>query len=62
MVRVGIWSTSKTKLVIINGNLNWQRYVNAIIVPEIVPTLQRIGNGAVSVRIMHVFSELEAFS
>ena len=47
MVWAGIWSTGKTELVVINGNLNWQRYVNDIIVPVVVPTLQRIGNGAV---------------
>ena len=27
MVWAGIWSTGKTELVVINGNLNWQRYV-----------------------------------
>lgn len=47
MVWAGIWSTGKTELVVINGNLNWQHYVNDIIVPVVVPTLLRIGNGAV---------------
>ena len=27
--------------------MNWQRYLNDIIVPVVVPNLQRIGNGAV---------------
>ena len=47
MVWAGIWSTGKTELVVINGNLKWQRYMNDIIVPVVVPTLQRIGNDAV---------------
>ena len=43
----GIWSTGRTDLVVVNGNMKWQRYLNNIVVPVIVPNLQRIGNGAV---------------
>ena len=47
MVWAGIWSTGRTDLIVVNGNMNWQRYLNDIIVPVVVPNLQRIGNGAV---------------
>ena len=32
--------------VVVNGNLNWQRYLNDIVVPVVMPNLLRIGNGA----------------
>ena len=47
MVWAGIWSTGRTDLVVVNGNMNWQRYLNDIVVPVVVPNLQRIDNGAV---------------
>ena len=47
MVWAGIWSTGRTDLIVVNGNMNWQWYLNDIIVPVVVPNLQRIGNGAV---------------
>ena len=47
MVWVRIWSTGRTDLVVVNGNRKWHRYLNNIVVPVIVPNLQRIGNGAV---------------
>ena len=47
MVWAGIWSTGRTDLIVVNGNMNWQRYLNDIIVPVVVSNLQRIGNGAV---------------
>ena len=47
MVWAGIWSTGRTDLIVVNGNMKWQRYLNDIIVPVVVPNLQRIGNGAV---------------
>ena len=47
MVWVGIWTTERTDLIVVNGNMNWQQYLNDIIVPVVVPNLQRIGNGAV---------------
>ena len=47
MVWASIWSTGRTDLVVVNGNMNWQRYLNDIVVPVVVPNLQRIGNDAV---------------
>lgn len=47
MVWAGIWSAGRTDLVIVNGNLNWQRYLNDIIIQVVQPNLQRIGNGAI---------------
>ena len=47
MVWAGIWSTGRTDLVVVNGNMKWQRYLNNIVDPVIVPNLQIIGNGAV---------------
>ena len=47
MVWAGIWSTGRTDLIVVNGNMNWKRYLNDTIVPVVVPNLQRIGNGAV---------------
>ena len=47
MVWAGIWSTGKTDLVVVNGKMKWQRYLNNIVDQVIVPNLQRIGNGAV---------------
>lgn len=47
MVWAGIWSAGRTDLVIVNGNMNWQRYLNDIVAPVVVPNLQRIGNGAI---------------
>ena len=47
MVWVGIWSTGRTDLVVVNGNMKWQRYLSNIVVPVIVPNLQKIGIGAV---------------
>ena len=46
MVWAGILSTRRTDLVV-NGNINWQPYLNNIVVPVVVPNLQRISNGAV---------------
>ena len=47
MVWAGIWSTGRTDLIVVNGNMNWQRYLNDIIVPVVVPNLKRIVNGVV---------------
>ena len=40
MVSAGICSTVRTNLVVVNGNMNWQRYLNDIVVPIVVPNLQ----------------------
>ena len=47
MVWGGVWSTGRTDLIVVNGNMNWQRYLNDTIVPVVVPNLKRIGNEAV---------------
>ena len=47
MVWAGIWSTGRTDLVVVNGNMNWRRYLNDVIIPVVQPKLQRIGNGAI---------------
>ena len=47
MVWAGIWCTGRTDLFVVNGNMNWHRYLNDIGVPVVVPNFQRIGNGAV---------------
>ena len=47
MVSVGNKNTGRTGLAFLNGNLNWQRYLNDIIIPGVVPNLQRFGNGTI---------------
>ena len=41
MVRGGIMCRRKTNLIIVQGNLNAQGYINQILQPEAVPFLQR---------------------
>ena len=41
MIWGGIWSTGRTEAVVVEGVLNGERYVNEIINPVIVPTLQQ---------------------
>ena len=37
----GIMGRRKTNLIVVQGNLNAQRYINQILQPEAVPLLQR---------------------
>ena len=41
MVRGGIMGRKKTNLIVVQGNLNAQGYINQILQPEAVPFLQR---------------------
>ena len=41
MVWAGIWWQGRTQLVVINGNLNGERYLNEVVVPHIQPTIQQ---------------------
>ena len=43
MVWVGIMGRRKTNLIVVQGNLNAQGYINQILQPEAVPFLQRHG-------------------
>ena len=47
MVWAGVWCTGRTDLFVVNGKMNWHRYLYDIGVPVVVPNFQRIGNGAV---------------
>ena len=47
IVWASIWSNGRTDLVVVNGNLNWQRYLNDIVVQVVMPNLLRIGNGTI---------------
>lgn len=43
MVWGGICGGRKTRLLVINGNLNAQRYINEVLVPEVIPFLRQNG-------------------
>ena len=41
---VALWAEEKTNLIVVQGNLNAQGYINQILQPEAVPFLQRHGS------------------
>ena len=43
MVWRGIMGRRKINLIVVQGNLNAQSYINQILLPEAVPFLQRLG-------------------
>ena len=43
MIWGGIMGGRKTRLVVVNGNLNAQGYINQILAPEAIPFIQRHG-------------------
>ena len=47
MVWAGVTMTQKTRLSIVEGNLNAQQYVDEILQPVVVPFLVRMNEGAV---------------
>ena len=47
MVWGGISLNGRTELVIIDGNLTSQRYVDEILIPHVIPYLGAIGNNAI---------------
>ena len=43
MVWGGICGGRKTRLLVLDGNLNAQRYINEVLVPEVIPFLLQNG-------------------
>ena len=43
MVWGGICCHRKTRLLVLDGNLNAQRYINEVLVPEVIPFLLQNG-------------------
>ena len=46
-VWAGIRRTERTDLGVVNGKMNWKRYLNDIVIPVVQPNNQSVGNGAV---------------